>query len=163
MAALNIVKELTYLDKTFNSTDDYFEFMYEELRSKGYVKETFLAAIKAREKIFPTGLPIPENAVAIPHCDADNIKKSFISVSRLKSPIKFVEMGTEDSQLDVKIIFMLGLRAHDGEQVELLQELISSFMNETYMKGLVQAENEEDLLELVLNHTGQTENQVVQH
>lgn len=153
MAALNIVKELTYLDKVFNDTDEYFAFMYDELLTKGYVETSFLEAIKKREKIFPTGLPIPNNPVAIPHCDEDNIKKSFISVCRLKSPIQFVEMGTEDSHLDVKIIFMLGLRAHDGEQVELLQQLISSFMDECYMTGLIGAKDETELLELVLHHT----------
>lgn len=153
MATLNIVKELTYLDKVFSDTDEYFAFMYEELLAKGYVKESFLEAIKKREKKFPTGLPIPNNPVAIPHCDEDNIKKSFISVCRLKSPIQFVEMGTEDSHLDVKIIFMLGLRAHDGEQVELLQQLISSFMDECYMTGLIEAKDKTELLELVLHHT----------
>ncbi|GHU39666.1 PTS sugar transporter subunit IIA [Bacilli bacterium] len=153
MTALNIVKELTYLDKVFSNTDDYFAFMYDELRAKGYVEATFLEAVKKREKIFPTGLPIPDNPVAIPHCDEDNIKKSFISICRLKSPIKFVEMGTEDSHLEVKIIFMLGLRAHDGEQVELLQQLIASFMDEHYMTGLIEAKDETELLELVLHHT----------
>lgn len=43
--------QLTFLDKHYNNSTDFFSSIFLLLKEKGYVRESFLDAILAREKV----------------------------------------------------------------------------------------------------------------
>src|SRR5688572_13356611 len=73
------------------------------LRDGGYVKDSFGAAVLAREDVFPTGLPTQPVGVAIPHTDVEHVNNSALAVGILSQPVVFMEMGSFDGQVDVEI------------------------------------------------------------
>lgn len=148
MDKISFDKNIVYIDKEFKDTEEFFEFAAKELEGE-YVEESFLAAIKEREVFFPTGLPIEPWGIAIPHCDSKHILKPFISVFRLKKPVQFVEMGTDDRRLNISIIFLLGFFQHNGSQIELLQILMSKFTDKAYVEGLMAAKNKDELTDFL--------------
>ena len=79
---------------------------------KGYVKKEFSDAVIAREKLYPTALPTEILKVAIPHpMERDSVLKSAIIVTKLKKPINFVLMGSDDELVPVNIVLHLPLTA----------------------------------------------------
>ena len=52
----------------------------------GAVKDTYAAAIAARERDFPTALEVGEINVAIPHCDTEHVNKDAVCVVILRNP-----------------------------------------------------------------------------
>ena len=61
--------ELVFLDFDARDRADCFNKLGVELKARGYVKDSWLGAIKAREESYPTGLPCQAINVAIPHTD----------------------------------------------------------------------------------------------
>lgn len=144
-----IKQELIFLDKEYQQVNDYFTEINELLQATGYVEKSFLEAIKTREINFPTGLPLNSCAIAIPHCDSEHIKQPFISFTKLRNTLSFVQMGTQDVYLAVNMIFMLGFTRDDPKQIVLLQRLMEIFMNEECVKKLLHV-NDEDSCYMIL-------------
>lgn len=139
-------ENLIYLDLEFNNRFEFLEFIGAELLSKGYVKESFTEGLTNREAKYPTGLPSVPYAVAIPHCEAHHVISNTISIVRFKNPIKFLEMGTLDKEIFVKFAFVLTL---DGkQQVVILKDLMSLFMDSNFMEKISLA-NEDEVKELI--------------
>ncbi|MDA1372777.1 MAG: PTS sugar transporter subunit IIA [Proteobacteria bacterium] len=76
---------------------------------KEYVKDTYADAVLQREEVFPTGLRMVDLHVAIPHCNVEHCIKAGIAVSVLSSPVKFVEMATNNQVVDTEIVFLLAI------------------------------------------------------
>jgi len=132
---------LIFLDLDFRDRFEFLEFIGIELLTKGYVKESFIKGLITREEKYPTGLPSIPFAVAIPHCEPQHVINNTISVIRFKNPIKFLEMGTLDKEIFVKFAFVLTL---DGkQQVVILKDLMSLFMDSVFMERLSLASVEE--------------------
>jgi PTS system galactitol-specific IIA component len=120
------------------SKNQLLEDMAKYLIDKGYVKQTFIHAIKEREKKFPTGLQTRDVNVALPHTDAEHVIKSAILVSVLKKPIEFGLMEDNKKRVPVNIVFMLAV--HNPEnQLLLLQKLVNLFQEEGMLKKIVDA------------------------
>ncbi len=97
------------------------------LLAHGYVTEDFCEAVLAREESFPTGLPLPDIPVAIPHAEAAYCRVPAIAVATLDEPVDFREMGGDpDSVLAVQIVFLLALN-DPKKQVDWLQRLVLLF------------------------------------
>lgn len=148
-----IHKELIQLDMDVKDQQDFFVQMSKKLVELGYVKDTFKDAIIAREEEYPTALAIEPYPVAIPHADPIHIVEPFIAATRLKTPVKWCEMAANDTQHDVKYIFMLGFKRSD-EHVELLQVLVQNFQDADLMKRLDEATTEDEYMEAVLSMEG---------
>lgn len=148
-----IYKELIQLDMEADDTNDFFNKMAAKLEELGFVKDSFVDAIKTREKNFPTALAVVPYPVAIPHADPEHILKPFIAPVRLKEPIKWCEMAANDVEHDVRFVFMLGFKRSD-EHVELLQVLVANFQDEALMERLVGAKTKEEYLEAILSMEG---------
>ncbi|HHY42501.1 MAG TPA: PTS sugar transporter subunit IIA [Thermoanaerobacterales bacterium] len=129
------------------------EDMSKYLIDKGYVKKSFINAIKEREKIFPTGLQIRDVNVALPHTDAEHVMKSVILVSVLKKPIEFNLMEDNQRKVPVSIVFMLAVHNHE-DQLLVLQKLVNVFQKEGKLEKIVDARlhgTEEELEKEVLD------------
>jgi PTS system galactitol-specific IIA component len=83
------------------------------LISAGKVTASFESAVLGREKRFPTGLPLPGGAIAIPHTDPEHVKSPALAIATLAAPVRFREMGNPASQLDVALVVMPALTAKD--------------------------------------------------
>jgi PTS system galactitol-specific IIA component len=97
------------------------------LHAAGAVKESFEAAAVARERRSPTGLPFEGGAVALPHAEPEHVVSPALAVATLARPVKFREMGSPATQLDVALVVMPALTAKEqasaglSRVIEMLQ------------------------------------------
>ena len=87
------------------------ELLGRHLRAGGYVADTWLDAIRERERAYPTGLACQELGVAIPHADPCHIIKPYIAVVRPKTPVAFEPMAGMGDMVGAQLIVNLALRA----------------------------------------------------
>lgn len=114
---------------------------------EGVAKESFTSAILEREKIFPTGLPMEDIGVAIPHTDAEHVIKQSISIGILQEPVEFRVMGGDEGEfVKVKIIFMLAIK-NPQKQVEFLQALVDLIQKEGAIEKLVNLHSNSEIVE----------------
>ncbi|MFV0380777.1 MAG: PTS sugar transporter subunit IIA [Breznakia sp.] len=143
--------ELVNLDVVVKDKADFFQMLAKKLLEKGYVEETFEMAIMQREKNYPTGLKLENIAIAIPHTDVIHIKKAFVCVNRLASPIEFMQMGSDDVVLAVSDIFVLGIK-EPKRQVKLLALLMELFSDREFIYRYRQASTEKEINSLFLSY-----------
>jgi PTS system galactitol-specific IIA component len=84
-----------------------------ELQRAGHALGTFEAAAVARERRSPTGLPFAGGAVALPHAEPEHVASHAIAIATLARPVKFREMGSPATQLDVGLVVMPALTARE--------------------------------------------------
>ncbi|MBP1040279.1 PTS sugar transporter subunit IIA [Vagococcus sp. BWB3-3] len=116
-----------------------------QLQKTGFVTAGFKQAIKDREKKFPTGLNTATYGIAIPHTDSDYVKQATIAIALLEEPVVFQEMGAEEIDVKVRLIFMLAIKNADM-QLETLQEVVELLADDNKMNRLLQAENVDEIL-----------------
>lgn len=147
-----IYRELVQFDVEVKDQNEFFEKTAAMLCEKGYVKPSYIDAVKLRESRYPTGLPTEPYPVAIPHAEAEHIIKPFIALARLKNPVRWDEMGTDpgESELQVKLIFALGFQK-GNDQIDILQMLAEKFSNADLMNPLLEAETPDEYHRLVIN------------
>lgn len=150
-----LFRSLIQLDMEAANQTEVFERMAEILYQQGFVKDTYLEALKSREESYPTALPIEPYPVAIPHTNAEHIIRPFIAPVRLKEAIQWREMANNDAVHQVRFIFMLGFLKSD-EHVELLQILVENFQNVELMERLKGAETADKYFEVVRSMKGIT-------
>ena len=122
--------------KNISSKEEALTYLSDKLIAKGIVKESYKEAILNREKVFPTGLQFEKYGIAIPHTDVEYVNKEQIAVMTLENPVSFYQMGTNDVEVSVKVIFMLALKeAHS--QLTILQQLIEILQDKEIMEKLM--------------------------
>ena len=147
---MSIFKEnLIFLDYIANDQFDFLSKMTNYLVEEKYVLPSYLDAILSREKNYPTGLPSEPFPVAIPHGDPEHVINPCIVVVRPQNPIPFGEMGTSDSTINAKYIFMLVVKKVEN-QITMLQTMIDMFMSEEAMLKLDRANSAPEIM-AVLN------------
>ncbi|MGL5437457.1 MAG: PTS sugar transporter subunit IIA [Lachnospiraceae bacterium] len=151
-----LFRELVQLDREAADQTEVFTEIADVLFKHGFVKDTYLEALKTREEKYPTALPIEPYPVAIPHTDTIHINRPFIAPVRLKQPVEWREMANNDAVHQIRFIFMLGFLKSD-EHVELLQVLVENFQNKELMEQLEQAETADEYFELVCGMKGMEE------
>lgn len=129
---------------------EYFQKIYQKLKQLNYIEGDYLNAIIEREKEYPTGLQTPFFNVAIPHTEPQFIKKPFIYMIKLKTPIAFGQMGTTDTLIDVDCTFVLGMEK-GADQLVILQNLMDMFSNEEVMNNIRMANEEQGFYQIVSN------------
>jgi len=120
------------------------------LEAEGKVKTSFLKAVLEREAEFPTGLPTPGAAIAIPHADPQHCIEPAVAVGILKNPVGFAEMGSPQSTLDVRIVFLLSVTRPE-DHVEWLSKLASAFQNPQFAQRLLEAKSPPQACNLLRN------------
>ena len=142
--------KLIFLHTNFKNSHELFKGVNEVAKQNGYVTEDFLPKIIKRESTFPTGLQLEKCGVAIPHTDADTIRKEFVSVIVNESPIRFKRMDDPTQEVDDKLVFVLGLnRPH--AQLEMLQALMSIIQDASLVDKLEHANTNADIYDLLGN------------
>lgn len=144
-----LYQELIFTNQKISSADNLFETFYDNALSKGYVTEAFLPKIKEREKNFPTGIALMDYNVAIPHTDPECIKKEFVAIYTLEEPVKFSRMDDPTQQVDVDLVFILGLN-QPHTQLEMLQCLMGVIQDKALVDQMKSCDNT-NLMTLIKN------------
>lgn len=140
--------QIALLKKNVSSKEVAFQMLADELSENNCVNQDFLANIIKREEIFPTGLEINGIGVAIPHTDSEYVKESQVGFMSLEKPLSFLEMGTNDKEVSVSLLFMLALK-EPHEQLEMLQRLIEMFQQEGVLELLMKVDQKEAYQEII--------------
>lgn len=143
-------KELILLDVVANDKIELLTKLSSLLKEKGYVKNSYQNAVIEREKIFPTGLITEGGGVAIPHTDAEHVEKSTIVFAKLKKPVIFKEMGNNENDVNVEIVFMLAI-SNPSEQVPTLSKLMSILTNKLILTKIKDSANTSEIIDILTN------------
>lgn len=135
-----ISKKYIFTDKVYESQDEVFEDLGEILLEDGYVKTSYVEALKEREKNFPTGLPTGSLKIAIPHTEPQFVEKPCIVVAKLAKPVFFNEMGKIDSPIAIELVIMLAL--NDGKKhLKTLQKIMDIISDQEILAQLKAADS----------------------
>lgn len=132
--------ELIKIHVNCESKEQLFEVLYQEAFKKGYVSEAYLEKVNAREAVFPTGLNMDKYNIAIPHTDPEFVFEQFIAVATLEKPVPFYLMDDNTKQVDVNVVFMLGLN-EPHNQLNVLQQIIGVIQDGSKIEELLQSTN----------------------
>jgi PTS system galactitol-specific IIA component len=138
---------LVYIFDEAVTKEDAIRTLASLLHVGGYVKDSFCAAVLAREEVFPTGLPTEPVGVAIPHTDTEHVNKSALAVGILKQPVIFTEMGTDDGLVKVEIITMMAI-SDPNAVMPVLRDLAMVYQDPDFLSKLKAAEDQADILDL---------------
>lgn len=144
---LNIV----LVDLPAKNNHDVIETLGRELVEKGYVKSEYIDAVKAREVNYPTGLNVQGDVkVAIPHADSCYVNESHIAFASLQQPVSFQNMEDPQSQIQIKLVFMLAIK-DPSQQVGILQKLMELFQDTDVLKQLSELQDQEKVKDIIEN------------
>lgn len=141
-------ESLMILGMEADSSDDIFKQLGGVLTHEGYTKDSYVEALIKREKEFPTGLDIDGFGVAIPHTDVSHVKKAATGVAVLKKPVTFIQMGTDDEEVEVKLVFMLSV-VDPNAHIDELQRILSIIQDTNVLEQLSQADDAGKIIEIV--------------
>jgi PTS system galactitol-specific IIA component len=150
----DILKADCIIDKLEAATkEEALSAMCKVLLSKGYVKDSFPAAILEREKLYPSGLPMEGHKIAIPHTDAEHVNESVILFARLAKPIEFSSMGDPDEKLQVQLISMFALK--EKKQIGfLLEVLINAYSDNDVLDAMLKAPSAKEMYDILFAAVG---------
>ncbi|VYU65744.1 PTS sugar transporter subunit IIA [Metakosakonia massiliensis] len=121
---------------------DIIRALASPLANDGMVVFDFADHVIAREKNFPTGLPVEPVGVAIPHTDHKHVHQNAISIGILAEPVSFEEMGGEPEPVPVRVIFMLAL-GESNKQLNVLGWIMDVIQDEGFMQQLLVMNDDE--------------------
>nr|WP_319489869.1 PTS sugar transporter subunit IIA [uncultured Caproiciproducens sp.] len=137
-------RELILCDVDAKDCADAIRQVGAKFLAAGFVKDTYIDAVVAREDIFPTGLQLENIAVAMPHTDSQHVNRPGVCIAQLKHPVTFGHMGDPDLKVEAELLFMMAIKDPD-EQVETLKKVLSVFQHPDIVAAFRDAKNEEEL------------------
>lgn len=146
-------RELILMDIDAKDAEDVIRKVGQRFYEQGFVKDTYIDAVVAREKVFATGLQLEEIAVAMPHTDPQHVNRPGVCIAQLRHPVTFEHMGDPDTKVEAEMIFMMAIKNPD-EQVELLQKVLSVFQQPEVVAAFRLAKTEEELYEVAQKYIG---------
>jgi PTS system galactitol-specific IIA component len=142
-----ITKDTVFYDIVPESDTEAITILGNKMCRLGYVTKDYTNFALEREKKYPTGLPLLNYGVAIPHTEAEYVIQEIIVVAKLKNPVSFRVMGgSEDENVQVDLIFMLCIKNGD-RQLTLLQNLMDLLSKEEQIDALMNSQNKSGLFE----------------
>lgn len=123
------------------------------LFDNGYVKDTYVDAVVAREADFPTGLILDGIQIAMPHTAGVHVNTPAVCVAKLAKPVTFSHMGDPDTKVAAELLFMMAIKNPD-EQIETLQAVMGVFTNKEAIAALKAADTKEALFETAQKYIG---------
>lgn len=144
----NLKKDLILTDLDAKTSDDVFDKMGGLLTEKGYTKATYVQALKDRERDYPTGLNIEGIGVAIPHTPVEHVNKAATCIAVLKNPVTFIEMGMDDDEVPVKLVFMLAV-VDPNAHIDDLTQIVAIIQDKNVMDALTSSQNTEEMIDII--------------
>ena len=123
--------------------------LHQEASSPGEVFEKLGECfIEEREAQFPTGLDINGFGVAIPHTDAMYVLRETEGIMTLKEPVRFTQMGSDDTPVDVKVVFMLAIE-NPQTHIKKLQQILRIIQDDKVLEKVYLAETQDDVINII--------------
>ena len=141
-----INQDLIKLSLNAISKEDVFKELIDVLYAQGRIsdKAQFLADIKAREEQGNTGF---EEGIALPHAKSSAVIKPAVVIGVHQQGIEY---GADDGQPS-KLFFMIASPdGGDNHHIEVLAELSSKLIEEGFIESFMNAQSEQEALELLL-------------
>lgn len=137
--------DCVFVDFNGNSDKEILANLADKMFEKKLVKDTFKNAVLQREEIFPTGLPVKNYGIAIPHADSVHVYEPSLAVAKLSHPVKFGKMGGEDGEtVDVNVVIMLSI-LDDKDQLPTIMKILDIFADESKIEKIKCATTKSDL------------------
>lgn len=146
-------RELILRDVDAKDAEDAIRQVGQRFYAEGFVKDTYIDAVVAREKAYATGLQLEEIAVAMPHTDPQHVNRPGVCIAQLKHPVTFEHMGDPDTKVEAEMLFMMAIKSPD-EQVELLQKVLGVFQQSEVVAAFRSAKSEDELYEAAQKYIG---------
>ena len=141
-------KKLMILHADAKTTNDVFEQLGTKFIQEGFCKDNYVEELKKREKDYPTGLAINGFGIAIPHTEAANVLHEAEGIMTLNEPVHFVQMGTTDMIIDVKVVMMLAIE-NPKEHIKKLQRIITIIQDMNVLNEIYQANTEDEIIQVI--------------
>ena len=146
MEEKNLVeKNCILLDQDVHSFKEVIQLIGAEFEKAEIVKPSYVEAVVAREKVFPTVLAADGHNIAIPHTDPEHVLRPGMGVVVTKEPIEVSMMGSPDIKLQSKIFFPLAME-HPKKQLDLLRQLMNVFKTKEDLDTISSATTPEEVL-----------------
>ena len=139
---------LIITDMEAASSREVFEQLGGLLTREGYTKDSYVQALIDREKDFPTGLNIEGVGVAIPHTDVSHVNKAATAIATLKTPVDWIEMGTDDEPVGARVVFMLAVDDPKGH-LEQLQQIITIIQDKEVLNRIIDQRDPDQIIEII--------------
>lgn len=141
-------ERLVLVNQSLSSQDEVFEKLGSCFIEAGYCKESYVDALKERERFYPTGLSINGFGIAIPHTDDSHVNREVEGVLTLAEPVSFVQMGSDDIEVQVKVVMMLAIK-NPQDHMTKLQRILKIVQDEKLMEKVHQAKTKSDIIQMI--------------
>lgn len=131
-----------------DSPNEVFELLGQRFIDLGYSEADYVDALKEREAQFPTGLDIMGFGVAIPHTDAGHVRKETVGIATLQHPVRFIQMGSVDTEVMVHVVFMLGIR-DPKSHIQKLQRILRIIQDDSVLSDIKLAKDSDEIIRLI--------------
>ncbi|UFT99596.1 PTS sugar transporter subunit IIA [Radiobacillus kanasensis] len=148
MSSFSFDESLILTDIDVSSKEEVIALLANNLCEKGFVKESYVAAVLKREQTYATGLPTNGCSVAIPHTDIEHVNKRAISLGIIKETVDFGIMGEQEDTTPVKLVFMLATD-EEHSQLSLLQRLMLVFQDKELLLLLSTEKDKTKIKEII--------------
>ena len=135
--------------------EELFDQVATLLEERQIVTDSYRAALKEREKSFPTGLDmeflgkdLPN--VAIPHTDIEHNLTENVVVAKLDRPVTFHNMIAPAQTVEVSLLFFI-INHSSSSQTNILAQLMDFFTSDGNLAGLAHLNSEEELFQYISN------------
>ena len=133
-------KKLIHLQAEAGHANDIFDQLGTCFINEGYSRSDYVEALKQREAQFPTGLDINGFGVAILH--------ETEGIMTLKHPVTFIQMGSDDTQVEVKVVFMLAIE-DPKNHIKKLQQILRIIQDNAVLEKIYQASSADEVIDIV--------------
>lgn len=136
MSEIIISEKSIFTNLAVPNKETALEVMAQSLEEQGFLNEEFYQNLMARERVSPTGLETFEIGIAIPHTEPKYVKTDSIGVAVLEKPVAFKDMVTKEKEIEVKVIFLLGL-SESTKHLNILKQIIDLVQKEGALQKIV--------------------------
>lgn len=136
MSEIIISEKSIFTNLDVPNKETALEVMAQSLDEQGFLNKEFYQNLIKRERTSPTGLETYEVGIAIPHTEPQYVKTDAIGVAVLEKPVAFNDMVTKEKEVDVKVIFLLGL-SESTKHLNILRQIIDLVQQEGSLQKIV--------------------------
>lgn len=144
----DLKEELVLTGLNAESSGEVFEQLGKTLIKEGYCKDSYIDALKMREKDFPTGVNMGGVGIAIPHTDKSHVHRGAVAIGILRKPVKFYQMGTTDEIVMARLVFMLAVDDPE-EHLVFLQKILRILQDSDTLKELSECTEKQDVIRII--------------
>jgi PTS system fructose-specific IIA component len=140
-----ISEDLILLGVDVPDRDTVTRLLAQRLEAAGRVTdlEGFLADVRAREEVMPTGLP---GGIGIPHCRSVHVTQPTLGFARVPGGVDF---GAADGP--ATLVFLIAAPEGGGSQhLTILANLARKLIHQSFRDCLLSAEKPSDVVALVM-------------